>query len=291
MSKLRGMIFGSFIGDAMALGPHWIYDQSKLKDHWSEKNPFVAPIEKYHKTKEKGDFTHYGDQVLMYFQFLKMNHEFDAKNFYRDYKVFMEGYDGYKDEATKETLEHLSRNVLLGSRSNELGGATGFFVPAWLYPNSPDKALELAVERTRLTHNNDLLLERTSFLVQWLFSVLKGDTPRKGLDKIKGNFSEAINSDLEKAISMLSDDPDSAISSFGQSCNSDHAFPASVYYILKFQEDLKNALIQNVYGGGDSAARGMVIGAILGAYLGESAIPVQWMATLNHFKEIDALLK
>jgi ADP-ribosylglycohydrolase len=136
-----------------------------------------------------------------------------------------------------------------------------------------------------------LLLERTAFLVQWLFSVLKGDTPRKGLDKIKGNFSETINSDLEKAISMLSDDPDSAISNFGQSCNSDHAFPASVYYILKFQEDLKNALIQNVYGGGDSAARGMVIGAILGAYLGESAIPVQWMATLNHFKEIDALLK
>jgi ADP-ribosylglycohydrolase len=291
MNKLRGMVFGSFVADAMALGPHWIYDQSKIKDTWSETDPFVPPIESYHKTKEKGDFTHYGDQVLMYFQFLKMNHEFDEKIFYKDYNVFMESYDGYKDAATKETLDHLSRNVLLGSRSNELGGATGFFIPLWLYPNSIDKALELAIKRTKLTHNDDVLLQRGEFLVNWLFTVLKGDSPRHGLDKIKSRFSDQINSDIEKALSMLSFDSQEAISEFGQSCNSDHAFPASIYYILKYQEDYKNALIQNIYGGGDSAARGMVIGAILGAYLGESAIPVQWMASLNHFKEIDCLMK
>lgn len=65
----------------MALGPHWIYDQSKIRDQWSEQNPFVAPLEKYHKNKDKGDFTHYGDQVLMFFQFLKMNLEFDEVGF------------------------------------------------------------------------------------------------------------------------------------------------------------------------------------------------------------------
>lgn len=164
-------------------------------------------------------------------------------------------------------------------------------MPVWLYPNSMDKALELATQRTQLTHNNEVLLERTEFLVHWLFMILKGDSPRRGLDKIKLNFSNTIHSDIEKALSMLSLDSDIAISNFGQSCNSDHAFPAAIYYTLKYQDDFKNALIQNVYGGGDSAARGMVIGALLGAHLGESAIPVQWMASLNHFKEIDCLMK
>ncbi len=29
-TKLRGMLLGSFVADALALGPHWIYDVDKL---------------------------------------------------------------------------------------------------------------------------------------------------------------------------------------------------------------------------------------------------------------------
>ena len=42
--------------------------------------------------------------------------------------------------------------------------------------------------------------------------------------------------------------------------------------------------------GGDSAARGMAIGMLLGAHLGEAAIPAPWLAEMERQKEILDLL-
>jgi ADP-ribosylglycohydrolase len=49
-------------------------------------------------------------------------------------------------------------------------------------------------------------------------------------------------------------------------------------------------LIQNVMAGGDSAARGMAVGMLLGAHLGEAAIPASWLAELEPREEIVELL-
>ena len=42
--------------------------------------------------------------------------------------------------------------------------------------------------------------------------------------------------------------------------------------------------------GGDSAARGMVVGMVLAARLGEKGIPAQWVSGLKRKQEILALL-
>ena len=42
--------------------------------------------------------------------------------------------------------------------------------------------------------------------------------------------------------------------------------------------------------GGDNAARGMVVGMVLGAHLGPGALPKKWGSEMVKQKEIEALL-
>jgi ADP-ribosylglycohydrolase len=53
---------------------------------------------------------------------------------------------------------------------------------------------------------------------------------------------------------------------------------------------LKTALIENVMAGGDSAARGMAVGMILGAHLGKEAIPDDWLRDMKSSNRIVELL-
>ena len=61
-----------------------------------------------------------------------------------------------------------------------------------------------------------------------------------------------------------------------------------MYFTLKYKHSLEKALIANANCGGDSAARGIVIGMLLGAMHGSSAIPSRWLdklRSLNHVKK------
>jgi ADP-ribosylglycohydrolase len=81
-----------------------------------------------------------------------------------------------------------------------------------------------------------------------------------------------------------------AIQELGKTCHAPHAFPGTVQLIARHEDDLPEALIQCVMAGGDSAARGMLVGMVLGAYQGMEAIPEQWMQDLQARQEIDELL-
>ena len=63
-----------------------------------------------------------------------------------------------------------------------------------------------------------------------------------------------------------------------------------VHLIAKYENNLEEALVQSVMAGGDSAARGMLVGMVLGAHLGQSSIPQKWLSELARRKGIDALL-
>ena len=63
--KLAGLLYGSFIADALALGAHWIYDQEELRRDFGRVTDFLDPREdSYHPSKKRGEQTHYGDQAL-----------------------------------------------------------------------------------------------------------------------------------------------------------------------------------------------------------------------------------
>jgi ADP-ribosylglycohydrolase len=74
-------------------------------------------------------------------------------------------------------------------------------------------------------------------------------------------------------------------------CNGENAFLSSIYLILKYQDDFKKALLTNVQAGGDSAARGIMIGTILGAYHGIDVLPNDWKEDMKYFEKINSIKK
>jgi len=42
--------------------------------------------------------------------------------------------------------------------------------------------------------------------------------------------------------------------------------------------------------GGDSAARGMLVGMVLGAHLGPESLPIEWVSELGDREKIEILL-
>jgi ADP-ribosylglycohydrolase len=71
------------------------------------------------------------------------------------------------------------------------------------------------------------------------------------------------------------DDPDDRVVGprVSTACYVEDSIPAVVYLALKYHDDPENALIANTNLGGDNAARGAVLGAIMGACYGIEKFP------------------
>jgi ADP-ribosylglycohydrolase len=96
---------------------------------------------------------------------------------------------------------------------------------------------------------------------------------------------------IEKALESVAQESRQAIFNFGQMCETAAAFPSVIHLIVKYENDLKTALVENIMAGGDSAGRGLLVGLLLGAHLGIDAIPQNWLKEMKAYQQIVDKLK
>ena len=292
----EAMVLASFIGDALSLGPHWIYNTEKLKALFGRVGDYITPPKgSYHAGKEAGDFTHYGDQTLVLLESLAANGGFDAEDFSKRWRELFESYDGYIDGATRETLKNLasgSEPLKAGSSSNDLAGASRIAPIVYAYKDNEDAMVYAVRTQTRMTHNHPDVIDAAEFFARVTKKVLGGESPTAAIIEIaKERFKDSpIFGWVEKGLASLETPSEEAIRRFGQSCHIPEAFPSVIHLIGKYEENLKEALIKNVMAGGDSAARGMLVGMVLGAYRGMESLPVKWAERMKKKALISALL-
>jgi ADP-ribosylglycohydrolase len=74
----RVMVLGSFLADSLSLGVHWIYDVNRIKKEFGRVENLLKPLpDSYHPTKDRGEFTHYGDQMLVLLESVSAKGRFD----------------------------------------------------------------------------------------------------------------------------------------------------------------------------------------------------------------------
>ena len=292
----RAMVLASFAADALALGPHWIYDTSIIEQKFGRVERYMEPLENtYHEGKARGAFTHYGDQTLCLLESLSACPGFELTDFADRWKRLFRDYTGYFDHATKAALKNFESGndpTRSGSPSSDLGGASRISPLVYRYRHDFDNLITSAEAQTRMTHNNPRIINSAAFFAALTASILDGNSPSGGINHlIKEGFVKAPLIDwIKEGQQSIQMETREVIHDFGQMCDIDAAFPSVIHLILKYETDLKTALVENVMAGGDSAARGLLTGMVLGAYLGKAAIPPAWLSDLTSYPHITELL-
>ena len=291
------MVLGSFVADSLALGAHWIYDREKIVKDIGRVDTLLAPPEKsYHPTKKRGEFTHYGDQTLVLLQSIADNGGFNLADFATAWQRFYTTSTGYVDHATKETLTHFTEGKApetSGSGSTDLGGPARIAPLVFRYRQDLDGLLAAVQQQTAMTHAGPGVAGSAEFLARTAFSILHGSSIRAALTDALDQGVGDIDLDLRLRRAMETADRETGqvIKEFGQMCATTAALPGVVHLVLRYGDNLREGLIENVMAGGDSAARGMAAGMLLGAACDREAIPDEWLESMAAFARIRQLLE
>jgi ADP-ribosylglycohydrolase len=297
VSNAKAMVLASFLADSLALGAHWIYDTKKIISQFGKIDSLLKPLsDSYHHKKEKGELTHYGDQMLVLLKSIVVKKDFYLNDFFDRWLDLFNDYEGYVDQATRVTISNYfsGKNAEdAGSSSDDLGGAARIAAIVYCNKNGEEKMVKNVRAQTRMTHNNPLPIDSAEFFGRLAKKVLDGTSPVKGIEEItEKHFSDSpISSFVKKGIESRGRDTIEAIKDFGQSCHVEEAFPGTVHIISKYGDNLRGALIQNVMAGGDSAARGMMVGMIIGAFAGYEDLPSQWLDDFRYRDKIEMMLE
>jgi ADP-ribosylglycohydrolase len=297
--RLRGAIWGQFVGDAAALGTHWIYDLQEMDKLYPEGvNGFEVPQPgHYHYGKQPGDQTHYGDGALVLLQSIAKQGQFDLKAFGSSFlEHFSPGsYSGYIDGATKETVQKYLKSVenkepydyQQGADDDET--ATGSRLASLVARHWNDRSLLQFVEQaTRFCQNHATTVAYMKFDALLLCELFRGRDVHTALHRaeeqivsVEPQLGKEVRRKSREALEETVDEVVEATLFFGQSCPLPHSFPSSIHALLKHTDDFETAILSTLRAGGDSAGRAAMLGGWLGARRGLSGIPKVWRTRLT----------
>jgi len=318
--RFRGALLGLCIGDALAMPVHWYYNRQALKEDYGRVTDYLAPRNphpdsilwrsSYAAPGAKGEILHaqaqyWGQKGIHYHQFLKAGENtlnvkicrlliesinqigsYDADDFLRRYIAFMttpgKHADTYIEECHRNFFANYARGLpphKCGVKEKHIGGLVGLIPVVVFYFNRPEKAREAALAHLALTHPGLKMETAGSLIVDILLKVLDGIPLKVAiLEQIETQSNPLLGHPYTK----LLDDPDDRVIGvrFSTACYVEDSVPAVVYLALKYHDDPANALIVNTNLGGDNAARGSVLGALLGAAHGVEKFPDRWIQGL-----------
>jgi len=292
LSSLQGALWGQFVGDAAALGTHWIYDLDEL----GKKFPvgihgFETPKRgHYHEGKESGDQTHYGDAALLLLESVAAcGGRFRENDFGMRFESYFNSLScrSYRDHSTRETLEHLQQepgNFQNGADDNQLATVSRLAPVVVAYQKEDFLQVSDAIRRLTLVTQNHPTAIACSVAHAMLLRTLCNGTPFREAFELTRKSREVScdGSDYFEFAYMLREmDVITATGRYGQSCPLPQSFPSALHAAWKHHDSFEDAVLSTLRAGGDNAGRSSMIGAWMGAAHGMEGIPAAWLEKLT----------
>ncbi|CAA6824235.1 MAG: ADP-ribosylglycohydrolase [uncultured Sulfurovum sp.] len=290
--KLKGLMWGSLLGDAYSLGGHWVYDQNELNNSQLNFKGLNNPLSSYHLEKKAGDFTHYGDQTVWLLEHINHAKIYEPYEYSQVWQKKMSNYKGYVDGASKESLGNLNNGASFmsaGSNSQDLS-VIGRHAPIIFSISNMDDIVDFVKFHTCLTHMSKEMLDASKYIVEITLAMLYDLDLESTLKERAKFYGEVVEAEVKKAFELRDMPTNEAINTLGASCGMQGALASTIHLLLNYHDDFDALLKVNVLAGGDSSARAMVAGMIVGARYGFEAIKPSWIEEINDYERLNGFI-
>jgi ADP-ribosylglycohydrolase len=148
----------------------------------------------------------------------------------------------------------------------------------------PNHAFQVGAECAALTHGHPSGYLSAGYLSELIARVIRGEEVREAAERTRDRLPvyDGHEETLERvsvALELSRTDCASAdaVAELGAGWVGEEALAIALYCALRCPDDWRAASLAAVNHSGDSDSNGSICGAILGARLGVSAIPAQWI--------------
>jgi ADP-ribosylglycohydrolase len=313
-----GAIWGTFIGDALAMPVHWYYDRAALRRDYGMVRDYVVPRNPhpdsilwrstYTPLSERGDILHeqaqyWGQRGIHYHQFLRAGENtlnlqlgrvliesliarggYDSEDYLQRYLDFMLTPGRHRETYIEECHRKFFTAYARGTHPRKCGGSD-IHIGGLAHVGMLCAFLGGEPEATRkVVREHVQLTHRDPEVLKAadvLVQILAAVLAGGGLRKaIFEHGSEWL---ARRTAEKWSREPDDLV--IGQrvspACYIADAFPASLYLAWKYADDFEAGVVANTNLGGDNCHRGAVVGALLGAASGRNRIPARFCEGLH----------
>ncbi|MBT3141414.1 ADP-ribosylglycohydrolase family protein [Phaeobacter gallaeciensis] len=310
ISRQRNLVIGAMVADAASLGLHWLYDQDRIAQVAPKTAAFhPASLKDYqdvpgyfaHPTKSVGALSQYGEQALVMLRSLAETGQYDKDHYQAAFQAhfgYGGAYVGYIDHPTRDTLDNISRASaadnapeFLGADDRQLPAISK--LPALVALTAGTEGFaEQVTSAIRVTNDCATAISFGTTAADLMRAIVNGGKISDALKEIDVSAPDDVHDALAPLGDMIGQSTCDITRTIGMSCDLAYGVP-SVVHTLSIAPSYREAIEQNIYAGGDSCGRAILLGAVMGAVHGvggQTGIPEDWIEQLTQRDEIIALL-
>ena len=283
LSSASKLILACFAADSLSLSSHWEYDPGVIRARLGRVDRLLPPtLTRYHAGKQAGDFTHFGDTALMTLDSIwQCRGQFDQQHYTRLFYQRWLTHTGYRDQATRHTLENLARGLPAGYAGSAVDDDVGHAARVFTllacgldeqHIASAARQMCAVTQATQQCHRTAELFARWAHRLMAQQRSTSQQSPTRVLaDVLSTMGDEWLTRRCDAGLQTVDmDDVQAVAYGFGSACYIRCSLPSIVHFVAKYEEatDPLIALVEDNAVGGNTAARNIVIALILYAYKG-----------------------